>query len=162
MALGDGVPRRPSLRAPCWAPAPLRRGRARSLSGRRGHEAALRRALACGLMEASQELDEVRAALRDGGVYLGLKGPRLQRYALEVAKKEHLLRLALSAPRRRGSASVPPSWAQPLEASELVRERRMCQGLGGPGTAGFEQGATFGHLVHQQTRLLQPESTPAL
>jgi len=43
-----------------------------------------------------QELAEVKTALRCGRCFLGMSGKLLQEYALEAAKKENLLRCALS------------------------------------------------------------------
>lgn len=51
--------------------------------------------LATDLAQAEIELEEVKAALRDGHPYLGLTGSLLKEYAVEAAKKENLLRKSL-------------------------------------------------------------------
>ncbi|CAJ1399673.1 unnamed protein product [Effrenium voratum] len=66
-------------------------------------------ALAADLQRAEQELAEVKAALRERRPYLGLTGGLLRQYAVEAAKKENLLRLALS--RRTEPDEVQPGAA---------------------------------------------------
>jgi len=50
------------------------------------------------LLLVASELEEVKSALRCSGSFLGMSGELLQRYLVELAKKDNLLRQALSRP----------------------------------------------------------------
>lgn len=85
-ALGR-LPGQPAVRQ-CSTSRGFRRGRA---------------AVARDLWDVEEELAEVKGALRCEGSFLGMTGSLLQEYAVELAKKENLLRLALSQAATVGS-----------------------------------------------------------